>query len=83
MFVTFAARDADQTTALPITAQFLGGDTILVIPHKMANTLLGPFQGLGGRAIENSNVGSSQCGSVVTKPTSIHEDAGSIPGLAQ
>ena len=27
--------------------------------------------------------GSSHCGSVVTSPTSIHEDAGSIPGLAQ
>ena len=27
--------------------------------------------------------GSSHCGSVVTGPTSIHEDAGSIPGLAQ
>ena len=27
-------------------------------------------------------VGSSRCGSVVTNLTSIHEDAGSIPGLA-
>ena len=27
--------------------------------------------------------GSSHCGSVVTSPTSIHEDAGSIPGLTQ
>ena len=27
--------------------------------------------------------GSSHCGSVVTSPTNIHEDAGSIPGLAQ
>ena len=26
---------------------------------------------------------SSPCGSVATNPTSIHEDAGSIPGLAQ
>ena len=26
---------------------------------------------------------SSHCGSVETNPTSIHEDAGSIPGLAQ
>ena len=26
---------------------------------------------------------SSHCGSAVTKPTSIHEDAGSIPGLTQ
>ena len=26
---------------------------------------------------------SSHCDSVVTNPTSIHEDAGSIPGLAQ
>ena len=27
--------------------------------------------------------GSSCCGSAVTNPTSIHEDAGSIPDLAQ
>ena len=27
--------------------------------------------------------GSSQCGSMVTNLTSIHEDVGSIPGLAQ
>ena len=26
---------------------------------------------------------SSHCGSVVTNPTSIHEDTGPIPGLAQ
>ena len=26
---------------------------------------------------------SSHCGSAVTNPTSIHEDVGSIPGLAQ
>ena len=26
---------------------------------------------------------SSHCGSAVNEPTSIHEDAGSIPGLAQ
>ena len=26
---------------------------------------------------------SSRCGAVETNPTSIHEDAGSIPGLAQ
>ena len=27
--------------------------------------------------------GSSHCGSVVTNPTSIHEDIGLIPGLTQ
>ena len=32
---------------------------------------------------KNNPHGSSHRGSVVTKPTSIHEDAGSIPGLAQ
>ena len=31
----------------------------------------------------NRNTSSSQCGSVVMNPTSIHEDACSIPGLAQ
>ena len=29
------------------------------------------------------DIRSSRCGSVVTNATSIHEDAGSIPGLAQ
>ena len=29
------------------------------------------------------NSGSSLCGSAVMNPTSIHEDQGSIPGLAQ
>ena len=29
------------------------------------------------------SLGSSHCGSVVTNPTSIHEDLGLIPGLAQ
>ena len=31
----------------------------------------------------NSRVGSPHCGSAVMNPTSIHEDAGLIPGLAQ
>ena len=30
-----------------------------------------------------TETGSSCCGAVETNPTSIHEDAGSIPGLAQ
>ena len=34
-------------------------------------------------ANQNYYEGSSCHGSVVTNPTSIHEDAGSIPGLAQ
>ena len=36
-----------------------------------------------GRSYEEKNVGSSHCGSAETNPTSIHEDVGSIPGLAQ
>ena len=32
---------------------------------------------------KNLTPGSSRCGSVETNPTSIHEDAGLIPGLAQ
>ena len=30
-----------------------------------------------------TNFRSSHCGSVVTNPTSVHEDSGSIPGLTQ
>ena len=33
--------------------------------------------------VESTKVGSSCCGSAVRIRTSIHEDAGSIPGLAQ
>ena len=33
--------------------------------------------------VKTKEVYSSHCGSEVTSPTSIHEDAGSIPGLAQ
>ena len=33
--------------------------------------------------LKDSFVGRSCCGSVVTNPTSNHEDAGSIPDLAQ
>ena len=33
--------------------------------------------------LKKLNKGSSGCGSVVMNPTSIHEDVGSIPGLAQ
>ena len=36
-----------------------------------------------GQCKKECFVGSSHCGSAVTNPTSIHEDAGSIPGLAQ
>ena len=34
-------------------------------------------------AFKNGIFGSSHCGSVVNEPDSIHEDDGSIPGLAQ
>ena len=33
--------------------------------------------------IKNIKLGSSHCGSVVTNPTSIHENVGGIPGLTQ
>ena len=33
--------------------------------------------------LKNALSGSSWCGSVVTNPTSIHEETGLIPGLAQ
>ena len=32
---------------------------------------------------EESSLKSSHCGSAVTSPISVHEDTGSIPGLAQ
>ena len=32
---------------------------------------------------QHKNWGSSHCGSAVTNPTSVHEDMGLIPGLAQ
>ena len=36
------------------------------------------------KAVKKKNIlGSSCCGIVETNPTGIHEDAGSIPGLAQ
>ena len=34
-------------------------------------------------ALNCSSIRSSLCGSAVTNPTRIHEDVGSIPGLAQ
>ena len=39
--------------------------------------------GDGGEGSVVTPSGSSHCGSAVTNPTSVHEDAGSIPGLAQ
>ena len=36
-----------------------------------------------GIFIRNCETARSHCGLVVTNPTRIHEDAGSIPGLAQ
>ena len=33
--------------------------------------------------LKTSALWSSRCGSAVRNPTSIHEDAGSIPGLTQ
>ena len=33
--------------------------------------------------LEMTKMGSSYCGAVEINPASIHEDAGSIPGLAQ
>ena len=34
-------------------------------------------------AASKKKLGSSHCGSAVTNPTSIHENAGSIPGFTQ
>ena len=36
-----------------------------------------------GATLKRPKKGSSRCGAAVTNPTSIHEDTGSIPGLAQ
>ena len=44
----------------------------------------GSISGLGTEENPHqATAGSSCCGSVVTNPTRIHEDTGSIPGLAQ
>ena len=32
---------------------------------------------------QSKETGSSRCGSVVTNPTGVHEDVGSVPGLVQ
>ena len=37
----------------------------------------------GAQGVSGEGPRSSHCGSVVMNPTRIHEDAGSIPGLAQ
>ena len=41
------------------------------------------YKGISAFKTKNQGSGSSHCGSVVTDPTSIHEDEGWIPGLAQ
>ena len=33
--------------------------------------------------IKNLSIGNSHCGAAETNPTSVHENAGSIPGLSQ
>ena len=51
--------------------------------------ILGGISHPVGRAVSDGSTakkllrGSSHCGAVETNPTSIHEDAGSIPGLIQ
>ena len=42
-----------------------------------------PLRAKGFHHIKKANIGNSHRGSVVTNLTSIHEDMGSIPGLAQ
>ena len=45
--------------------------------------ILSSFHGYVFYTINLKNLRSSPCGSVITNVTSIHEDLGSIPGLAQ
>ena len=42
-----------------------------------------PYQAVAYHSQKKKKVWSSHCGSVVMNPTSNHEDAGSISGLAQ
>ena len=52
--------------------------------HSCGSDLIpGPGISICKGCSQKTKTGSSPCGSVVISPNSIHEDAGSIPGLAQ
>ena len=51
--------------------------------HRHRKQSYGSQRGKGGRGVEIRSLRCSHCGSVETNLTSIHEDAGSIPGLTQ
>ena len=62
---------------------FLVGSVVKCQEDHRAAFSLRPEWLAGGELLSNTGPRGSCCGSVVTSPTSNHEDVGSIPGLAQ
>ena len=54
-----------------------------VVGYKVNTQKLAEFLYTNNERLERKISGSSHCDTTETNPTSIHEDAGSIPGLAQ
>ena len=65
------------------SVSLLSSTTFLPEPGYEAHSATGGLRDGGQRDRGQREGGSSYCGSAVTNPTSIHEDVGSIPGLAQ
>ena len=61
---------------LPSIMHFTRAETV-------SDVLISTFKGLLQRLTEKDNPGSSHSGAEETNPTSIHEEVGLIPGLAQ
>ena len=65
----------------PLSTRIVPGTRVFTLDFLTRFHLKGNVSGL--RMLQKHCPGSSCRGSVVMNPTSIHEDAGSIPGLAQ
>ena len=66
---------------IPMNSKYLIMFNFLVI-KKRTYTIIFLYQ-FSRYSLKEISLRSSHCGSVVMNPTSIHEDAGSIPGLVQ